>query len=322
VGGLISRHRRRVIGVLAAVSAAVTLAGVDLAPSAVAHSATPVKTRGVESVAVRSVTPHAVQKPAVGKKANAQHVVGLIRTGFASPLALPSRVLTTSPSAPEAGGLVPLTLGSGRQVWLHLPADADTEPHRLLLMLHGWHLTPSKTEAATGLDAVGDKNGLIVAYGSGIGSSWNAGTCCGLAAADHVDDVQYVIDAIQAIEVAYPVVTDDVVVAGFSNGGMLALEAACDRPDVIHAAASVAGTLTTSCPHPTRLLHIHGLEDHTVPYDGGYSAYTKSTFPAAWLERAKLPRGSHYALYAWKGAHAWPTKATGLDADALIVRLF
>jgi polyhydroxybutyrate depolymerase len=301
-GGQINRHRRRIVGVFAAVGVAASLAGVGLAPSAGAHP------RSTAQPAVRTVV--------------AKQALGLVKTNLPSPLAASSRVLTTTPSPPLGGKLETLKLPGGRKVYLHLPADAKTTQHRLLLVLHGWHQTGQIAEKDTGLDATGDRNGLIVAYGAGLDGSWNAGSCCGTALREGLNDIGYVVNAIQAIEANYPVVQNDVVVAGFSNGGMLAAEAACTRPDVIHAAASVEGTLLTTCPAGVRLLHIHGVKDQTVPLDGGWSSYTKSWFPSALTEKARLLHHSHYALYIWKGAHSWPTASTGLDANALILRMF
>jgi polyhydroxybutyrate depolymerase len=54
-----------------------------------------------------------------------------------------------------------------------------------------------------------------------------------------------------------------------SNGAMMAYRMACDTT-VFAAIAPVAGTIVTPCdaPGPLSVLHIHGLDDERVRYDG------------------------------------------------------
>jgi polyhydroxybutyrate depolymerase len=61
-----------------------------------------------------------------------------------------------------------------------------------------------------------------------------------------------------------------VYVTGMSNGAMMSYALAC-ATDILAAIAAVAGTLLTDCPSPTpvSVLHIHGLADDSVRFDGG-----------------------------------------------------
>src|SRR5439155_12228136 len=64
---------------------------------------------------------------------------------------------------------------------------------------------------------------------------------------------------------------DRVYVTGISNGAMMAYRLACQLPGRLAAIGPVAGTMTTECgpATPTSVLHIHGLADQNVPFDGG-----------------------------------------------------
>lgn len=63
-----------------------------------------------------------------------------------------------------------------------------------------------------------------------------------------------------------------VLLAGFSRGGSMVWNIACDVPDFANAYAPIAGafwdTLPTSCAGPVRLFHTHGWNDRTVPLEG------------------------------------------------------
>lgn len=143
-------------------------------------------------------------------------------------------------------------------------------PVPLLIVLHGLYLDPASAEADSGLDRVADAQDIAVVYPAGVGGSWNAGTCCGDAVEGHVDDVGYLIHVIHLVQKLRPLDLTRVYVAGFSNGGMMALRAVCDRPDVFAAAVAVSATLQAPCrgAKPVSALLVNGLRDTTIPYRG------------------------------------------------------
>ena len=150
------------------------------------------------------------------------------------------------------------------------PRVPTQTPVPLLIVLHGLYLDPASAEASSGLDAVADSQDVAVVYPAGVGGSWNAGTCCGDSRAAHVDDVGYLIHVIHLVQKLRPLDLTRVYVAGFSNGGMMALRAVCERPDVFAAAVAVSATLQTPCrgSKPVSALLINGLRDTTIPYRG------------------------------------------------------
>lgn len=150
------------------------------------------------------------------------------------------------------------------------PRVPTQTPVPLLIVLHGLYLDPASAEADSGLDRVADTQDVAVVYPAGLGGSWDAGTCCGDAVKEHVDDVGFLIHVIHLVQKLRPLDLTRVYVAGFSNGGMMALRAVCERPDVFAAAVAVSATLQAPCrgPKPVSALLVNGLRDTTIPYRG------------------------------------------------------
>ena len=173
----------------------------------------------------------------------------------------PTPNVTPTALPPMIHGLQPVPLPDGRTVLLHLPPRSDVV-HPLIFALHGLYNTTTSIENTSGFDALADQRGYLIAYGEGLYNSWNAGSCCGTAASTHVDDVDYLAEAVTAISAHFAVDQARIVVTGFSNGGMLAFRAACERPGLFRAALTVAGTLVSPCPNPVTVIHVHGLVGH------------------------------------------------------------
>ena len=129
-------------------------------------------------------------------------------------------------------------------------------------------------------------------------ASWNAGGCCGGARAD---DLTYLEQVVSDVRTRLPITQAYVV--GFSNGGMMALKAVCDS-STFTAAASVSGPLLVPCHKKVRALHLQGTQDHSVPLLGGYSSYTRTTFPNSLRQTAVL------TVRTFIGGHEWPAGAT------------
>jgi polyhydroxybutyrate depolymerase len=73
---------------------------------------------------------------------------------------------------------------------------------------------------------------------------------------------------------------------GISNGGMMSYRLGCEASDTFAAIAPVSATLFTTAPcQPARrvsVLHIHGLADQNVPFDGGVGPNAAQPNPPAY----------------------------------------
>ena len=139
----------------------------------------------------------------------------------------------TSPHVTVVG---PLT----RSFLVHVPAHRRvstsglTLTWPLVIMLHGSSGTGSAIEHQSGMDSVADAQRFLVAYPDGTGgqfdlypSDWNAGTCCGAANRDNIDDLGFISAIIKMVAVHVPLDLRRVYVAGFSSGGYMAYHVGC-----------------------------------------------------------------------------------------------
>ena len=166
-----------------------------------------------------------------------------------------------------------------RSYLLRTPDEPDAAPRPLLIMIHGAGGNAARAEEATGFTDAVATNDMLVAYPNGTAANtvegelaWNAGACCGLARADNVDDVAFIVAMISDIQSKYTVDPERIYLAGYSNGGMLSYRLACERADLFAGIAVVSGALNYTPCEPSRplsVLIVHGTADATVPYLGG-----------------------------------------------------
>jgi polyhydroxybutyrate depolymerase len=121
---------------------------------------------------------------------------------------------------------------------------------------------------------------------NGYQNSWNAGTCCGGASAEQLDDVALFRAILEEVGGHLNVDLDRVYATGLSNGGFMSYRLACQATDMLAAVAPGAGAIGTNqggwgtnpasdftvC-EPSRqipVLALHGTADMLVPYDPLY----------------------------------------------------
>ncbi len=89
-----------------------------------------------------------------------------------------------------------------------------------------------------------------------------------------VDDVGFIRDLLDTLELTYKIDPNRVYSTGMSNGGFMSYSLACELNNRIAAIASVTGSMIQSklnACHPSRpvpVMEIHGTADGTVPYNG------------------------------------------------------
>jgi len=183
-------------------------------------------------------------------------------------------------TGPTGDRTVTITSGGAERTFdLHVPATYDpTKRAPVVLLFHGYTMSAATLASTTHFAASADARGMILALPIGIGTSFNAGECCGPASANNVDDVGFTRDMIAALDAEYCVDSKRVSAAGISNGGFFVYRLACELADKIAAIAPVAGVIgmpPASCNpvRPVALLHIHGTGDVQIPYNGSAGAF-------------------------------------------------
>jgi polyhydroxybutyrate depolymerase len=224
--------------------------------------------------------------------------------------------VATASVGPVSGNNTRVHVGEGRSFVLHTPiarVNPPAAPDTALIVLHGWRNTWHQVASQTGFSALADQRGFLVAYPEGYEKSWNAGVCCGEARRRGLDDIGFLTRVIANLKRRG---VERIAMVGFSNGGMMAYAFACARPDLVQRVGVMSGSLQVpTCPAPIQVLHIHGLADDVVPFQGtSWSSRLK-----CWIRDVRsipraAPRG-RITIVPVKGLkHRWARVADGVDA--------
>ncbi len=252
--------------------------------------------------------------------------------------------------------------GRARGFTMRLPRSADGEI-LLVLALHGNHPDAGGWTMRdwTTFDQQADAWGLAVAYPDGYGGCWADGR--GVTTADEagVDDVAFLRAIIDWSAQRHRTWPDRAVVAGISNGALMAHRLGLEASDQIAVLAAVAGGLPASLSdmrpaHAVSAMLIHGTDDTMSPIGGGYSRHlgphgelrgrTLSLDETAeyWRTADRCPPGpgeTHVTEFSsrntsdrgaggtrvvswtvFRGGHAWPGPSAGPGAAGLSTHEF
>jgi polyhydroxybutyrate depolymerase len=169
--------------------------------------------------------------------------------------------------------------GRARGFALRLPRSANGRVP-LVLVLHGNHPDAggSLMRDWTTFDRWADAWGLAVAYPDGHGGCWADGR--GVTTADEagVDDVAFLRAIIDWSAERHGTLPDRTVVAGISNGAVMAHRLGLEASDQVAVLAAVAGGLPARFrdvrpAHAVSAMLIHGTDDTISPIGGGYSRH-------------------------------------------------
>lgn len=220
------------------------------------------------------------------------------------------RVMVVMGCLTVAGGQVPVGNrevvlrygGRERSYLVHVPTGG-AGPFPVVIAFHGGGGNASGFARYAGLDRLADREGFVVVYPNGTGRlrdrllTFNAGDCCGSAAADGVDDVGFVRAVVADLGRQLRIDRSRIYATGHSNGAMMAYRMAAEAADLVAAIAPVAGVAKPlGGTRPVPVLDIHSVDDPRALYAGGLGPpfpLTKTRVPhqpvaevlAAWARR-------------------------------------
>lgn len=240
--------------------------------------------------------------------------------------------------------------GYERSYTIVLPSNYNQlQKYPAIIALHGGGGSGQQCEKSYALTNWANKNGYIMVYPDGVKKkgliklrTWNAGTCCGNASENNVNDVEFISLILDDLVKNYFSDSEKIFVVGMSNGGMMAYKLACEIPNKIRGIAVVSGTMVTNKIYnnliPVPILHIHSINDKRVPVKGG-KGVSDYYFPSVdsvlsiWKKINKcdennkqILKGIDFTNYKWyndkgdlmidyylteDGGHSWPQGKKG-----------
>ncbi len=163
--------------------------------------------------------------------------------------------------------------GLERSYRLYVPTQAGEGSNlALVVALHGGLGSGDQLAETSRFEDLAEAEGFVIAFPDGVDRTWNAGACCGGAARKDIDDVGFLAALIEHLAATLPVNRERVFITGHSNGAMMTFRFACQRSEMVAAAAPVAGSLEIPVCTPATgvdLLTIHGDSDRNHPIEGG-----------------------------------------------------
>ena len=181
-----------------------------------------------------------------------------------------------APTAKEVCGGVdaPCKIADG-QYYVVLPATPPgPRGYPLVVHLHGWS---SSARAVMRKERFVEKvtsrgYALIAPYGEVQPSGRRDWSVADGQTRPRRDDVAFLKEVLDDAVTRMKIDRSRVLLTGFSRGGSMVWDVACQAPDAFTAYAPVGGgfwnPLPQSCKGPVRLFHTHGWVDATVPLEG------------------------------------------------------
>lgn len=174
--------------------------------------------------------------------------------------------------------------GVARQYKVHVPPSYKPDvPTPVVFCFHGLGQDAVMfCVSGANMPAKSDEAGFILVMPNGYSNSWNAGTCCGDAITQKLDEVGFVRAVFAEISKHLNIDLSRVYATGLSNGGYMSYRMACEASDLFAAVAPGAGAigsadigggtnadsdLTACMAKGVSVLDIHGTEDPLIPYD-------------------------------------------------------
>ncbi|MEO8179409.1 MAG: PHB depolymerase family esterase [Deltaproteobacteria bacterium] len=211
--------------------------------------------------------------------------------------------------------------GVARRWLLYLPRAASASAALpLVFNLHGSGGTPEDQLALSGLEALAESEGFVLVAPEGVDRMWNVPVDAAKA-----DDVRFLAELIDQVSALTSVDQLRVYATGFSGGGRMVSQLACDLSERIAAVAAIGGIRfpgPCSNARSMPILAFHGTADDTNPYAGGGRPYWGTGVEPAvsgWAEHNHCPTRSERPLAPSTLAISYG--GAGCGAEVALVRL-
>ncbi|MFM9864794.1 MAG: alpha/beta hydrolase family esterase [Micropepsaceae bacterium] len=172
-----------------------------------------------------------------------------------------------------------LAVDGSARIYTLITPDKITAPLPLLIVYHGGGQTAERARRYTRFDEWAGREGYAAVYPQGKNNNWNDGRTSGDLGARDADDIEFTRAIIEQLVADGVADRGRVFLTGASNGGMMAMRAACEMGTAIAGIAPVVANLPVDWECRAKAmpaLFIHGTDDEFMPYEGGEVAKGKS----------------------------------------------
>ncbi|CAM2858608.1 PHB depolymerase family esterase [Corynebacterium jeikeium] len=160
--------------------------------------------------------------------------------------------------------------GKTRTAIVDVPVNSANRKKPILFVFGGRGQSAADMKNTSRLNAVAGRQAVIV-HAEGIDRSWEGAP---YSKTRRGEDVAFVREMVRSLSKRYNIDTRRVYAAGLSNGGGMAMNLACQAPDLVAGVVSVSGAYYDATMNncrgrnvPTML--IHGVHDTLLHYGGG-----------------------------------------------------
>lgn len=195
-------------------------------------------------------------------------------------IALIVAAVTATASAAERDRA--LAVGGLARTYALITPDKAVGPFPLLIVYHGGGQTAERARRYTRFDEWAVREGFAAVYPQGIGNNWNDGRVSddlGARAAAQGDDVEFTLQLIETLVQEGVADPSRVFLVGASNGGMMAMRAACELGPRIAGIGVVVANMPVDWTCGAKrmpAIFVHGTDDEFMPYGGGQVAAGKT----------------------------------------------
>ena len=248
--------------------------------------------------------------------------------------------------------------GNSRTYWVYSPSTVnDNSAMPVVFLFHGSLGSGKGLSDATGFNSYSEEEKIIAVYPDAQVGNWAEGCGCNNADRLGIKDPEFFTAMIDEVSRQYPVNSEQIFVAGFSQGGLFVNRLACEFSSRIQAAtviaASMSKPLSENC-RPSEKISIkiiQGTGDTVLPYhgsdNGSLSLLSAKETASFWAEKngifgepglsytpdstnkqverllyGKISAGTTYVelLSIRNGGHNWPNNQW-INANKEIVKM-
>ncbi|MEP6019762.1 MAG: polyhydroxybutyrate depolymerase [Paracoccaceae bacterium] len=158
-------------------------------------------------------------------------------------------------------------------------SSVENAPNGAIVFAHGYRGSAAGMMRNMNLRNMVDEMGLAFITVKSLRDDWAIPNAPSDLNSDGESEFAYFEDVLKDVEKRFGLDRSQVMMTGFSAGGMMVWELACNRPNLFAGFAPIAGTFwkgpPQTCVAPANIVHIHGTSDRTVPLTGRRIGRTK-----------------------------------------------